>query len=470
MFKNFLWAFIEKGGQFSFQLVGVIVMSRFLTPQEYGIYGIMAIFITVSEQLIDSGFGGALVQKKQINQNDINTLFTSNLLISIILYILIFVLAPLVAKIYSINELTIYLRSLGIVIILYAFTIVQETLLQRELKFFTSAKITLASTIISVGGAILIAFYGYGIWSLIIQPILMAFSMAIFTWCFVKRKVSIGFSYLSFRELWNFGSKLLAANLLQTAYSNICTSIIPKISSIRESGLYFQASRINNIPNGILQTTINKASFPILSKKENSNDMLSSARNINRTIYALVLPFFPLLSILAAEVLYIVLGPQWTEGSSYLEILAWGGIGSLIQTCYRNIVKSSGKTEKILFVDITKVLIGLFILACAIPLGTLFLVYGLTASMIIGAVIYSFVVCKNLNFGLHNQISDIIKPLINSVICYLSFKWIYTFLSFNWLNIFLSFAYVFEYMVLAYIVKQKEITTIINKIILKRIL
>lgn len=468
MLKKFIWAFTEKGGQFILQFLGVAIMGRFLSPQEYGIYGIMMIFVTVSEQLIDSGFGGALVQKKSINQNDINTLFTSNMLISVALYFLLFLVAPLFANFYGIPQLCLYLRVLGVVIILYALTIVQMTLLQRELKFQKSAVITLAATLISVSGAVVASICGFGVWSLIFQSLLMAGTLALILWTTVKRKIGIGISAQSFKSLWNFGAKLLAANLLQTAYNNISTSIIPKISSMRDSGLFFQANRINGIPAGILQSTIDKAAFPILSKEKETKALLTKARLLNKSIFAIVLPFFPLLSILSAEVLYIALGSQWVDGALYLKILSWGGIGLLVQIFYRNMIKSQGKTSKILFVDILKVIVGLIVLICAIPFGTIFLVSGLTITMFIGAFIYMIIIRREFEFKCQDQFLDLIKPMANAIICYITFVFLHKNLDFHWYNIFLTMGYCLEYVFIAYLLKMKELTNLINRYILRK--
>ena len=216
MFKNFLWAFFEKGGQFFIQFLSVVILSRFLSPEEYGIYGIMAIFIAISELLIDSGFGGALVQKKDVKQIDINTLFVTNLVISLVLYFILFFAAPYIAIYYKIPELSLYISVLGITIMFYSLTIVHITLLQKDLKFKKSANITVISTSLSVSFAVLIANFGGGIWALIFQPLLMSIFMASILWTIERRNISIQFSKDSFRELWSFGSKLLAANLLNT--------------------------------------------------------------------------------------------------------------------------------------------------------------------------------------------------------------------------------------------------------------
>lgn len=464
MFKNFIWAFIEKGGQFIIQFLSVVILSRFLTPEEYGTYGIMAIFISVSELLIDSGFGGALVQKTQIDQVDINTLFVSNFGMSLFLYLCLFIAAPFIADYYGIPQLLWYIRVLGLAIIFYALTIVHFSLLQRELRFKKSANITLIASVISVACAVVAAYLGMGIWALIIQPIMMAFSLAAILWLSEKRSIGFSFSRESFLGLWNFGSKLLAANLLQTIYSNVSTSIIPKIASVKVSGFYYQASRLNGIPIGILQTTVDKAAFPILSKEKSRELVLEKARTINKTIVTIFFPFFPILSLFSMEIIGIVLGKQWLEAAPFLSVLAWGGWGLLLQALSRNIYKSIGDTKTILKIDLIKTLLGLSVLCMSIYFGVTFMIWGLTISMYIGAVMYAWHLRKDIFYGFKKQFSDFILPVLTSAITYVLFFVIYKRMDYNWYNITIALAFLIVYIVLNILFKNKVFISLLSKI------
>lgn len=464
MFKNFLWAFFEKGGQFFIQFLSVVILSRFLSPEEYGIYGIMAIFIAISELLIDSGFGGALVQKKDVKQIDINTLFVTNLVISLVLYFILFFAAPYIAIYYKIPELSLYIRVLGITIMFYSLTIVHITLLQKDLKFKKSANITVISTSLSVSFAVLIANFGGGIWALIFQPLLMSIFMASILWTIERRNISIQFSKDSFRELWSFGSKLLAANLLNTIYSNFTTSVIPKISSIRNSGLYYQASRLNTIPNSMLQMTIDKAAFPVLTKESCSENVLKKARELNLVINSITYSLFPFLSLFAVEIIFIILGRQWCEAASYLSILAWGGWGFMYQVLSRNIFKSVGDTKTILRVDMFKTLIGLIVLGLSTIFGVMFLIWGITLSMYFGAFIYMYELHHKLNYKILSQLKEIVKPLTSSVLTYISLYPIVSQLENEWYNIFIVIPFVFIYVFLNILMKNEGVILVLKKI------
>lgn len=464
MLKNFLWAFFEKGGQFFIQFLSVVILSRFLSPEEYGIYGIMAIFIAISELLIDSGFGGALVQKKDVKQIDINTLFVTNLVISLVLYLILFFASPYIAIYYKIPELSLYIRVLGIKIMFYSLTIVHITLLQKELKFKKSANITVISTSLSVLLAVLIAYFGGGIWALIFQPLLMSVFMAGILWSIERRNISIQFSKDSFNELWSFGSKLLAANLLNTIYSNFTTSVIPKISSVRISGFYYQASRLNTIPNSMLQMTIDKAAFPVLTKESCSEDVLKKARRLNLVIYSITYPLFPFLSLFALEIINIILGRQWCEAANFLSILAWGGWGFLFQVLSRNIFKSVGDTKTILRVDVLKTIIGLIVLGLSTIFGVMFLICGITLSMYLGAFIYMYMLHNKLKYNILTQLKEVAKPLVSSVLTYISLYPIVSRLENEWYNIFIAIPFAFIYVFLNILMKNESVILVLKKI------
>lgn len=463
MFKKFMWAFLEKGGGALIQFISIIILSRFLSPEEYGVYGIMAIFISLAEMLIDSGLGGAIVQKKNINQNDINTLFVSNFVISIFLYLLIFFLAPLIETFYSIQDLKLYIRVLGLTILFYSFTIVHYSLLQKELRFSKSANITLSATIISSVISIIAAFYGKGVWALILQPLFMSITLSLVFLIFDKRKLKFEFSLNSFKILWNFGSKLLFANLLQTVYTNISTSVIPKISSVKVTGYYYQASRINNIINSILQSAIDKAAFPILSKEVFAEILLKKANDINRIIATIVFPLFPILSIFSVEVIEIVFGKQWMPAAPFLKIIIWGGWGLLMQSLYRNIFKSLGDTMTILKIDIIKTIVGMGILVVSFFYGVYVLVVGITISMYIGAILYMYFLKNKLNYSIKKQLKDLLYPIITSLIMYMATSIFHNNMNYNYLNILFILVALLLYVLLNIILRNPLLGEIINK-------
>lgn len=287
--------------------------------------------------------------------------------------------------------------------------------------------------------------------------------MAGILWTIERRNISIQFSKDSFNDLWSFGSKLLAANLLNTIYSNFTTSVIPKISSVRISGFYYQASRLNTIPNSILQMTIDKAAFPVLTKEHCNEDVLSKARKMNLVINSLTYPLFPFLSLFALDIINIILGKQWCEAANFLSILAWGGWGFLFQVLSRNIFKSVGNTKTILKVDVLKTVIGLVVLGLSTIFGVMFLIWGITLSMYLGAFIYMYELHHKLNYKIINQLKEIAKPLFSSVLTFFSFYLFVSHLENEWYNIFLVIPFVLIYIIINILMKNESVILLIKK-------
>lgn len=221
MISKFFWIFLEKGGVTLFQFLTLLLLGRLLAPDTFGVYGTMIIYISIAETLIDSGFGGAIVQKKEINQQDINTLFYFNITISFVSYIILFLVSPYIESFYKIEKLSLYFRVLGCTMIFYSFSLIQISLMNRKLQFKKSSALNLASYLCASLIAIVLAFCGCGIWSLIFQLVFSSLFLAIFCWTINRVKITCTCSKKSFRYLWSFGINTVGANILQTTVNNL---------------------------------------------------------------------------------------------------------------------------------------------------------------------------------------------------------------------------------------------------------
>lgn len=413
-----MWVFLEKGSTTILQFIAITVLGRLLTPEDYGTYGIMMVFIAISDALVDSGFGGALVHKKKLLQEDINTLFFTNATFSFILYFLIFIGAPYLEAYYAIPNLSLYFRLLGLVVISYAFSIVQNSMLIRDLRFKTSTYINLFAAIISTTTAILLAYVGLGIWALIIQVLLQSLIATMILWIRSKIKISTKISKKSFIGFWNFGSNLLGAHILQSIVNNISNSIIPKIGTLGQSGLYFQASKLNNVPVNIMSMSIDKSLFPILSKEATAEELVIKARSINRYFVTFLFPVFPLVSLVSFPLIKIVLGDKWLAATDYLEIILWSGIPLIIQSLYRNILKSLGYTRYIFIVESIKSAFLLSFILIAMNFGVMFLVWAVTMASFIGAFIWGGCLKMKAHYRITDQIKDLTSPFVMTIVIY----------------------------------------------------
>ena len=462
MFRKFLWVFVEKGTVITIQFVTLLVLSRLLTPQEYGIYGIMLIFISISDLLVDSGFGGAIIQKKNVSQSDIDTLFLTNTGIAACLYGVLFLISGLVQSFYEVDNLSSYLRVLGLSIVFFSFSIVPNSLMMKELRFRKLAMITVISSLASSIIAIILANKGLGVWVLVFQQVLNSLFLALLLWLLSGVHVGLQYSKKSFKSLWSFGSNLLFANLLSTLYNNISSSIIPRISSLNQAGFFNQARRLQSLLNNIISMSIDKAVFPILSQEKTIDNVLAQGRYINRFIFALCACMFPTLSLASLPIIKILLGNEWLVAAPYLSILFWAGFGLLIHTLYRNLFKSAGFTKIIFKVEIINTIVGICILFAAISGGVMFIIYGIVLSSIISASIWFYFADKKFAYSIKQQIKDYIPTFLVAVvsfgICLIGSK----IFGGMYLSLFWSLGLIIVYFVLGYIVNNSAIISILQ--------
>lgn len=404
--KNYAWATVESVANTLFQFIALVVLTKFLTPSDYGVWGMMAIFIAVGNMLVDAGLGGALVKDKHPQRIDYNTLFCFNMLVSILFYLVLFFSANAISRFYGIQELVSYIRIYGLVIIISAFGIVQITQLVKELRFKELAFLAIIANIMGIGVAVVMAVKGFHVWCLVAQQVVTITVRVILSFLVCRYIPRIEFSKKSLKQQFGFGGSILFSNLISTVYNNIVSSIIPKIGTVAQNGYYMQAAKIQGVPQTITTNVVDKVVFPELSKMP-EDKMLHEARRLIRMIFPLVSLCFLVCICLAKPLVLLVLGKQWLESVGYLKILLFGGFGSVYMYLARSLFKASGRTAIILKTTIIKSLIGLSIIALSSIWGVWGIVYGFVVISVVNSVVSSFYLKKCLDYPIKEQISDI---------------------------------------------------------------
>jgi len=274
-----LWSSIERFSFQGLQFIITIIMARILNPSDFGLIGMIAVFVAISQSLIDSGFAAALIQKKDRNQTDLSTIFFFNLVVSIFFYFLIFFSSPYIADFYKEPKLIILTKVISINIIFLSLTLIQTTLYTIKLNFKTQAKASLISLIISGFIGIYLAYSGYGVWSLVWQTLIKNALNCILLWLYSKWIPDLMFSRKSFSSLFSYGSNLLLAGLLYTIFENIYLFIIGKNFNSKELGYYVKARNVANLPSASISGIILRVTFPVLSSIQDNHEKLISGYN-----------------------------------------------------------------------------------------------------------------------------------------------------------------------------------------------
>lgn len=414
--KGVRWSLIENiiGSGITF-FVGII-LARILSPQEFGIIGMTTIFIAISNSIVDSGFSNALIRKINPQKKDINTAFFTNLTISILLFILIYFLAPVISHFYNESKLTKIIRFIDLVLIFNAISISHRTLLVINLDFKSQAKASIFSSIVSGVIGIGMALFGYGIWSLATQQVSRQLFYSLSLFSFTKWRPHWGFSFKSFKELFGFGSKLMISGVINTIYQNIYYLIIGKFYTTNQLGQFTRAEQFNNIFSQNLTTTIQRVSYPALSSIQNEYSRLREA--YRRIIKMTMLVTFGCMLGMAAiskPLILFLIGEKWVLSATYLQIMCFAGMLYPLHAINLNILQVKGRSDLFLRIEIYKKIIQTIIIVVGI-VRIEFLVIGLVASSFISFFINSYYSGSMINYPTKQQLIDILPTFIISLI------------------------------------------------------
>lgn len=411
--SGLFWNTLQQVGQLGFAFLSTVILSRLLSPDDYGLYGIIMIFINISGMLSDSGIGGYIIKKKDISPIYYNTLFVYNLGISIILYIILFFSAPLVGHIYDNTSIIGAIRLVGVVIILYAFSITQYSRLLKEMRFKQLAIIALISGFIAFVVAILLAKIGYGFWALIWQQIVMVGLSTILYVCVTRNIPSIQFEFIVFKEEFRFGSYLFVSSLFKTITDNISNNFIGKIFTLKEAGFFVQANRLQSYPNSMVTNVVDRTFFPIFSKMNNeTNELAIRVAKLRLLVYSLLFPLFAFIIVFGGNIVTLVLGSNWADCIQYFRILMFASFPMLIKAMNRNVLKSTGYTKQIFLIECCSTIFLLLSLGVAFLANSMIVVLlCVVATQYLSAYLSIVMTSKILKESISKQILEIVKYL-----------------------------------------------------------
>lgn len=347
--RGAVWASVDRFGMIGLQFVVNIVLARLLLPTDYGIIGMLTIFIAVSQTLIDGGFASALIQKKHPTQTDYSTIFFWNLGFSIVLYGVLYLGSPLVARFYRMPLLTDVLRVMGLTVIISSVLALQRTRLRKLLEFRTIAVVNLGSFIVGAAVAIAIALRGAGVWSLVAMQ-LVAGAVGVVAIAILSRWTpSLCFSLASLRQLLRFGGFLFAADILQTICQNLQGLLIGKHYSSTQMGYFWQAYKFDQITSYSIPQVIIQVMYPVLSSMQDDRERLNATTLMGMRVTSFIV--FPILTVLiltAAPLITMLFSDQWLPSVPYFRILCVGGFFVSLQNINYYAVAAVGRS-KVLF-------------------------------------------------------------------------------------------------------------------------
>lgn len=413
--KGIGWNVINSLFRVTLGILSTIILSRMLSPSDFGIFGVLMIFITASELLADCGMASYIVRTNNIHANDYDTLFVYNFTVSLLLYIVLYLIAPWIAAFYNNDALILGTRLSCIVVIFQSVSIIANANLLRNLAFKELTIISIISSILGLIAAIIWAYYIGDFFALVMQSLVSVFINSVGQLWITKIIPHFHFNFDCFKKQFAFGINLMGSTILQSFCSNISTNIIAKIFNVNLAGIFIQSSKLQNVSVSVIQGVIDRTFFPTLSKISNDLDsFILESRKLNRMSCAIFFPLFTFVVILAKPIVIILLGEQWIECVTTFQLLMIGAFPALIKILNRNVLKALGHTRDIFITDF----LTFIFFAWCLFMSLYFKNYIL---FVVFAIMYNFLCAFISIVYISKRFNMPIMPIIKDVYTYIPF-------------------------------------------------
>ena len=415
--KATLWSFLQRAGSLIIGFVANMVLARLLEPEDFGCIAIILVFVSFADILIDSGLTSALIQKKDVSDNDVSTVFSVNLSVSIFLFILIFFTAPAIGRFVGIPNLALYLRVESIAVLIRAFYCIQAASLSKNLKFKNLAKYNILSSFFSASIAIVLAALGCGVWSLVAKNLILQLSLCLLYRHASKVTYRLGFFKENFKDLFSFGWFVALTTFMDTLYSNLTAFLIGKRYSVKDLGYYNQAKSLEQIPVYSLSMVINQVLFPFMSKmQDDPSRVLNNTRKVITVTTFFTFPLMIYLIFFAKPVIILLYSAKWESSAIFFQILCFGGIvNTLIHIC-RNVLKSIGETKALFYTQIVITSIAIIGVIVFLRFEIKWLITWVACCSYFNWLTIGFITGKKIGYKLFLQLKDVSLNVVFAII------------------------------------------------------
>ena len=394
-----------------------LALARLLMPDDFGTLAVLGIFLAISGQLADIGFGSSLVRSERVEDADLSTVFYYNMGMSSLLYLILFVAAPWIADYFRNPVLVSVLRVLSLSMVINSLCSIQAILVWRQMQFRKDMLIQLASGVLGGLTGIVMAYFSYGYWALVGMGLANSIVRLVGYWCSSPWRPQLIFSVERLKLHFGYGSRMVGAGLITTLYNNLMTIIIGRSFSMSILGLYGNANSLYIVPVSIIADPINKVTFPVFVRFQNEKERLRAGyRRVMRLLFQLSCPLMTGLVVLANPVYHFLYGDKWMAAAPYFQILCICGILYPINSYNINILEVKGRSDLHLRLEIIRRIIG----GAAAFIGLQFGIYGLLWSTAITQVIFLFINSyysgRFIDYPLGQQLAELFPFVLMSAV------------------------------------------------------
>lgn len=415
--KGVGWSAIDNAAQYCITFVVGVILARLLSPDDYGLIGLTAVFTAICTALINGGLGTALIRKKDATEDDFNTVFLVNLGMSLLLYAILFVSAPWIASFFERDELIALTRVMSLGMVIAALSMTQQVHLMKAINFKAQTKISVYSVIASGAVGIAMAFGGYGVWSLVAQHLLNHLLRTVLLWINNKWIPKLRFSIRSFKELFGFGWKIMLSWLLDSVWKQMYQVVVGKFYSSATLGQYTRAKGYSDLLSSNLTAVIQRVTYPVLSTiQDDKTRMIAAYRRIIKTTMFVTATSIIFLGAISEPVIYCLIGPQWHEASIYLPLICIIGSTYPLNALNLNMLEVQGRSDLFLRLEIIKKIIAIGPLCVGAIIGIMQMLYVNIITTIIGFFLNSYYSGKFLGYTSWMQIKDVAPSYFLSLV------------------------------------------------------
>lgn len=410
-----IWSSIERFSVQFIQLIIQILIARILTPDDFGIIGMLAIFLAIAQSFIDSGFSNALIRKIDRTEIDNSTVFYFNIVVGVVFYAILYFTAPLIALFYDTPILTPVTRVISVGVFLNSLSIVQRAILTAKVDFKTQAKASLIAVVISGAIGLYMAHAGYGVWALVWQAVINYGINTLVLWGLTKWRPLWTFSWDSFKDMFGFGSKLLLSGLIDTVFRNIYTIVIGKVYTSADLGYFTKANQFAQFPSSNLTGIMQRVTYPLLCEFQTEDERLRHVyRKYLRLSAYIIFPLMIGFAAVAHPLLIVLLTEKWEGAVVILQILCIAMMWYPIHAINLNLLQVKGRSDLFLRLEIIKKIILVVFLCITIPMGVIWMCIGQILSAMIALVINTYYTGKLIDLGFFKQMYDLTPAILYS--------------------------------------------------------
>jgi len=413
----FKWSAVDRFGQQFVQFVIGVILARLLTRADFGLIGMVMFFSAMSFVLVESGFGQALVRKPDVNETDYNTIFYTNIFISITLYLFLFFLTPSIANFFHQEELINIGRVIFSAVIFNAFYLVPYVQLGRIMDFKTIAKVNILSTSLSGLCGIILAITKFGVWALVIQQVLYQFFRMLFFHFFVKWKPKLIYSFSVIRNFWRFSINLLGTSVLNVLFNNLYVLLLGRYYNINQVGSYTQANKLSETFNFTFQSILIGSTYSMFSQIQSEDERFRRIfRELSKKVSIITFPVFFFLIASAKPFIVILLSEKWLEAVPFFQLLCMAAMFTPLYALTISALNSRGQSKVTFKIEIIKkglILVSVFLM---FKVGIIGLLWGYVVSSTIAYLVAVLYLKKELSHFIKHQLFDFIGTILFGII------------------------------------------------------